>query len=129
MRAGHCARPVQRPPLSSGVELLEPLDRALDVALDQAGGGGADRPEQRAPPRSILTVKSHPALVGLTVIFNPYLVPPTPLPVTANSVGASSSLTVQVTRLRMPLTPATPMSVVPTSSSSGSSDAPALRAS
>ena len=52
---------------------------------------------------------------------SPYLVPPTPLPATANSVGASSSFTVQVTRLRIPLTPATPISVVPTSSSSGSS--------
>src|SRR5215212_1148196 len=79
-------------------------------------------PNSGAPPRSILTVKSHPDAVGLTVILSPYLVPPTPLPVTANSVGASSSFTVQVTRLRMPLTPATPTSVVPTSSSSGRSD-------
>src|SRR3954454_9939289 len=78
-------------------------------------------PNSGRPPRSILTVKSHPDVVGLTVIFSPYLVPPTPSPVTASSVGASSSFTVQVTRLRIPLTPATPTSVVPTSSWSGSS--------
>src|SRR4051812_12795591 len=33
---------------ASAVELLELLDRTLDVALDQSSGGRADRPEQRA---------------------------------------------------------------------------------
>ena len=48
--------------------------------------------------------------------------PPTPSPVIANALGGSNSRMVHVTRLRMPFAPATPTIVVPTVSSSGSSE-------
>jgi PPOX class probable F420-dependent enzyme len=78
-------------------------------------------PNSGAPPRSIFSLNSHPFGSGLTVMFSAYLVPPTPSPAIPISFGGSNSLTVQVTRLRMPLAPATPTMVLPTVSSSGRS--------
>ena len=78
-------------------------------------------PNSGLPPRSMLTVKEQPDFVGATDILSAYLVPPTPSPVIPRSRGGSSSRTVHLTRLRIPLAPATPTSVVPTVSSDGTS--------
>src|ERR1700720_3373465 len=78
-------------------------------------------PNNGLPPRSILTVNSQPEAVGETVIVSAYLVPPTPSPLNSSSRGSSTSRTVQVTRLRSPLAPATPTSVAPGVSSAGTS--------
>ena len=49
--------------------------------LTKRAAVGPMGPNSGRPPRSILTVKSHPDSVGFTVIRSPYLVPPTPSPV------------------------------------------------
>lgn len=79
-------------------------------------------PNNGAPPRSIRTVKVQPCAVSATDIASLYRVPPTPSPVIASAVGGSNSRMVHVTRLRIPLAPATPTIVVPTVSSSGNSE-------
>ena len=79
-------------------------------------------PNSGAPPRSIRTVNVQPSPVEATFIDSLYRVPPTPSPLISRADGGSNLRTVHVTRLRIPLAPATPTTVVPTSSSSGSSE-------
>ena len=76
-------------------------------------------PNSGAPPKLRVTVNAHPDAIAFTLIVSPYFVPPTPLPVTSSSSGGSSRRIVHVTRLRIPLAPATPTTVVPTESQRG----------
>ena len=64
-------------------------------------------------------VRSNTVAAGLIANVSAYLVPPTPSPVSSSSAGGANLRTVQVTRLRIPLAPATPINVVPSVSSAG----------
>lgn len=76
-------------------------------------------PNSGLPLRSIRRTNCDPVAAGLIANVSAYLVPPTPSPVSSSRVGGLTLRTVQVTRLHIPLAPATPSNVVPSVSSAG----------
>src|ERR1700682_2880044 len=96
------------------------IDRSISPFTARAAAAPIG-PNRGLPPRSILTVNLQPDLVGETAILSAYLAPPTPSPLNSSSRGGSTSRTVQVTRLRSPLAPATPTSLAPGIRSEGTS--------